>query len=74
MKLQMNLFEFIVKSFFAKKKKKSTFFGSINFFWEKENHFKHVNFITIFISNISQHHLYKFTKYSFRSQQVKYFH
>lgn len=62
----MNLFEFIVKSFFAKKKNQHFLEASI-FFLEKENHFKHVNFITIFISNISQHHLNKFTKYSLRS-------
>lgn len=70
----MNLFEFIVKSFFAKKKINIFWKHHFFFFLEKENHFKHVNLITIFISNISQHHLNKFTKYSFRSQQVKYFH
>lgn len=51
--LQIIKFEFIVKVFCVLI---LSFFGSINFFG-KESHFKHVNFITIFISNISQHHL-----------------
>lgn len=51
--LQITKFEFIVKVFCVLI---LSVFGSIIFFG-KESHFKHVNFITIFISNISQHHL-----------------
>lgn len=51
--LQIIKFEFIVKVFCVLI---LSFFGSINFLG-KESHFKNVNFITIFISNISQHHL-----------------